>query len=191
MVVKVDITQEDKNKAMFISLKRSEADRKNGKIDANVDTKRTSLETTIIGTLAEVVIDRAFDLVVDAPWVITDGSKKFGYDFKNHDGMTIELKSSDKIYKPYVQVNKKFFERKKRDGLLPDIFLFVEYNCKFTNATYITVLGYMPSNLITKFPIDPMKTDNQPSYHIPKELLLKPYGSVLNWRSKNSEPTPI
>lgn len=188
MVVKIPIIQEDKNKAMEIALKRSEVDKRNHKKDNCLDTRRSSLETTLIGTLAEVVVERTFELVCDAPWVIYNPKKRFGFDFKNHEGKSIELKSTDKFYKPYVQVNVEFYNRKKREGLLPDYFLFVQFEGKFNHASHISVLGYMPSSMIPKFPIDPMGTDTQPSFHIEKNSLINPYGHVLTWK-KGNKPT--
>jgi len=193
MVLELNILQEDKNKAMIIALRRGEIDKKNNKKDIIHSDKRSSLETTLIGTLAEVVFDRTFEVVCDAPWVVTDPKQRFSYDFKNHNGETIELKSTDKFYKPYVQVNQNFYERKRFNNILPKYFVFVQYEGKFNLANKITVLGYMPSDLIPTFPVDPMKTDNAncPSYHIEKSALFQWNNSgALRIRDKTTIPTP-
>lgn len=183
-VLRLAITPIDKAKAIYISDERAKLNRLNGRPDKSYETKkRSSKDTGLIGTLAEVVINKHFEVVADAPWIEVKPTRKYGYakpDFRNHRGETIELKSTDKFYKNYVQINVDYYKRKQRHNELPDYFMFVEYNTNFKVADKLIVLGYLPSKIVPLYPVDPLKTDISLSYHIPKTELFKDVESIVN-----------
>jgi hypothetical protein len=177
--ISIEITFKDRKTAKIIAIQKQNIDRRQGRQDL-IYSNRTSLNNTILGTLAEVVIHKAFILVSKDNWV-SESRESFGTDFVNHNKDTIELKSTDRP-KNWVLFNKGLYFRKQMTNKLGKIVLFCEFNMLWTHATKLRLIGWIPSERIPEFPVNPKRTDISPAFHIPKSSLRTDFETILKPR---------
>lgn len=169
MKTEIKIKQTDYDFAKQLAMRRQEVDRTQGRIDLKYHPNRTSFDVSFMGTLAEVIFHKTFDIKTNGDWVQLKGN--FGADFITNENKKIELKSTDR-QKPFVKMNLENYSRKKSNGLLSDYTVFALFDDDFKFAYKLIVIGYIKTSDIEKYPINPDGYDISPAYRIPITDLL-------------------